>query len=133
MIKDWLVPKLFKLEVLKRLAFENWAGSALGFPPSKYHQWVRSFSFPGSTSTCGVFSPGRMCAVNYPRASWGKKPPRTGVDPGELNERTQCKIDNIISNLLVLTSMFSKWRYVNIGLYTDIYTNIHEVRWVSDD
>ena len=104
----------------------------VSLPPSIISGCVRLASL-GRPRRVAFFFPGRMCAVNYPRASWEKKPPRTGVDPGELNKRTQCKIDNIISNLLVLTSTFSKWRYVNIGLYTDIYTNIHEVRWVSDD
>ena len=38
---------------------------------------------------CGGFIfPGRTCADYYPRLSWGKKPPHTGVDPGKLNERT---------------------------------------------
>ena len=43
---------------------------------------VRSFSFPGSTPVCvAVFFPGRTWVII-------KKTPHTGVDPGELNERT---------------------------------------------
>ena len=50
---------------------------------------MRSISFPGATSVCGVFFvQGRTCADNYPRSSWKKKTPHTGVDPGKLNERT---------------------------------------------
>ena len=53
--------------------------------------WVRSFSFPGSTPSCDVFFfPGRTCADNFPRSPWKKTPPHTGVDPGQLNERTHC-------------------------------------------
>ena len=50
--------------------------------------WVCSISFPGSTPVYGIFFPGRTCADNYPRSSWGKKTPHTGVDPGKLIERT---------------------------------------------
>ena len=51
--------------------------------------WVRSFSFPGSPPSCDVFFfPGRTCADNFPRSPWKKTPPHTGVDPGQLNERT---------------------------------------------
>ena len=50
---------------------------------------MRSFSFPGSTSVCGVFFPGRTWVIICTRSSWKKKSPHTGVDPGKLNERTQ--------------------------------------------
>ena len=54
-------------------------------------QWVRSFSFPGSTPVCGgfFFLPGRTWVIICTRSSCGKKLPHTGFDPGNLNERTQ--------------------------------------------
>ena len=54
--------------------------------------WVRSFSFPGSTPVCDevFFWDERVQIITHVRP--GKNPPHTGVDPGKLNERTECMI-----------------------------------------
>ena len=67
---------------------------------------MRSFSFPGSTPVCDGFFPGRTCADNYPRSSWKKKQPHTGVDPGKLSERTHCLTTH---TYLCTTEVFLSW------------------------
>ena len=51
-------------------------------------QWVRSFSFPGSTPVCGVFFFQDERGNYLQTFVLEKNTPHTGVDPWELNERT---------------------------------------------